>query len=57
MRGKRAKLTPDRARYLSHRDWSVDPAKRPPPELWTPAVTLDAGMAETARWYERQGLL
>lgn len=52
-----AKLTPDRAAYLSHRDWAVDPARRPPPELWRPRIDLDVGMAETARWYRAHGLL
>lgn len=56
-RGPKAKLTPDRAAYLTHRDWAVDPARRPPPDLWTPRIDLDAGMAETARWYRAQGLL
>lgn len=57
LRGKRAKLTPDRAAYMSHPDWTTDRAKRPPSELWTPQVELDAGMAETVRWYRAQGLL
>lgn len=57
LRGSRAKLTPDRAAYLAHRDWAVDPARRPPPDLWRPRIDLDAGMAETARWYRAQGLL
>ncbi|PAX08679.1 NAD-dependent epimerase/dehydratase family protein [Sphingomonas lenta] len=56
-RGPRAKLTPDRAAYMAHPDWAADPAKRPPPELWTPRIALDAGLAETVRWYRAQGLL
>jgi nucleoside-diphosphate-sugar epimerase len=56
-RGSRAKLTPDRAAYLAHPDWSVDPARRPPPDLWTPRTSLAAGMARTAAWYREQGLL
>lgn len=57
VRGSKAKLTPDRARYMAHRDWAVDPARRPPPELWGSRIDLDAGMAETVRWYRAQGLL
>lgn len=57
VRREGAKLTLDRARYLAHPDWAVDPARRPPPELWTPRVALDAGMTETVRWYRAQGLL
>lgn len=57
LRGGQAKLTPDRARYLAHCDWAADPARRPPPDLWTPRISLEAGMAETARWYASRGLL
>lgn len=57
LRGERAKLTPDRAAYMAHPDWTADPAKQPPAALWTPQVKLDAGMAETVRWYRAQGLL
>lgn len=57
LRRERAKLTPDRAAYLAHRDWTVDPARRPPAALWTPAYTLDVGMAAAVRWYRARGLL
>lgn len=51
VRGGRAKLTPDRARYLAHADWTARPEHRPPPALWTPRVPLAEGLAETARAY------
>ncbi|MBX9797172.1 NAD(P)-dependent oxidoreductase [Sphingomonas sp.] len=57
VRGTRAKLTPDRARYMAHPDWVIDPARRPPPELWTPQQPTPDGLAATARWYRAQGLL
>lgn len=57
LRGAGAKLTPDRVGYLLHPDWTADPARRPPPDLWTPATPTDAGLAATARWYRDQGLL
>ncbi len=57
VRGSRAKLTPDRAAYLAHPDWTADPARHPPPELWTPRIDLDRGLADTARWYRDRGLL
>lgn len=57
LRGPKAKLTPDRVGYLAHPDWTADPARRPPPELWAPRVALDAGLAATARWYRANGLL
>ncbi|BCA57343.1 NAD-dependent epimerase/dehydratase family protein [Sphingomonas sp. HMP6] len=56
-RGKGAKLTPDRVGYLCHPDWTVDPARRPPPTLWQPAIDTPQGLAETAAWYRANGLL
>lgn len=57
VRGDRAKLTPDRARYMVHADWTVDPAKRPPASLWLPQIETRAGLADTAEWYRREGWL
>lgn len=52
-----AKLTPDRAAYLSHVDWTASPASRPPSALWTPSIPTPAGLAATAAWYRTRGLL
>ena len=57
LRGDKAKLTPDRAAYFCHPDWTIDPLKRPPPELWQPLIPTPEGLADTARWYRQQGLL
>lgn len=57
IRGDRAKLTPDRAAYICHRDWTADPARRPPAVLWTPGRDTPDALADTARWYEREKLL
>ena len=39
LRGDKAKLTPDRAAYFSHRDWVVERRERAcPPDLWRPQV-------------------
>jgi nucleoside-diphosphate-sugar epimerase len=57
VRGKGAKLTPDRVAYFCHQDWVVDAAKRPPTNLWVPQVETGAGLAATAAWYRQQGLL
>lgn len=57
LRGPRAKLTPDRVAYFSHPDWTIDPALRPSPELWTPAILPHDGLAETVQWYRAHGLL
>ncbi|QJQ31384.1 NAD-dependent epimerase/dehydratase family protein [Sphingomonas lacunae] len=52
-----AKLTPDRARYMAHPDWTSDPAKRPDPTLWRPYIGPEQGFADTARWYCEHGWL
>lgn len=57
VRRERAKLSPDRAAYFSHRDWAVDPSKRPPDELWRPEEETEQGLKETADWYRREGWL
>lgn len=56
-RGKGARLTPDRVAYFCHEDWVIDPARRPPHDLWRPQVETIAGLAATAAWYRQQGLL
>lgn len=57
VRGAKAKLTPDRARYMSHPDWVCDPARQPPSQLWRPRITAPEGMTATARWYRDNGWL
>ena len=57
LRGSKARLTPDRVAYFCHPDWTVDPAKRPPPELWVPRIGTAAGLAATAAWYRAEGWL
>ncbi|HTI30712.1 MAG TPA: NAD(P)-dependent oxidoreductase [Sphingomonas sp.] len=57
VRGKGAKLTPDRARYIAHPDWTIDTALRPPPSLWQPLIATPDGLAATGAWYRRHGLI
>lgn len=57
VRRSRAKLTADRAAYLAHPDWTIDPAKRPPADLWAPRIATDQGLAQTAAWYRHKGWL
>jgi nucleoside-diphosphate-sugar epimerase len=57
LRGPKAKLTPDRARYIAHSDWTSDPLRRPPRDLWQPEIATPKGLAETARWYRAEGWL
>ena len=51
VRGKQAKLTPDRARYIAHPDWVSDPARAVPRELWQPLIATPDGLRATAQWY------
>ena len=57
VRGRKAKLTPDRVAYFCHPDWTVDPDKRPPSQLWQPKIATPDGLAATAAWYRANGLL
>jgi nucleoside-diphosphate-sugar epimerase len=52
-----ARLTPDRASYLSHPDWTIDRRQAPPPALWQPQVKTRQALVDTARWYKQQGWL
>ena len=56
-RGSKAKLTPDRAKYLSHPDWVIDRANLPPKTLWQPQIKTRQGLKDTARWYKANGWL
>lgn len=51
LRRHRAKLTPDRARYMSHPDWVVTHGARPPRSLWRPEIPTREGLKATADWY------
>ncbi len=57
VRGKRAKLTPDRARYMAHPDWVSRPEKSVPSEIWQPRIATEEGLAATAAWYKASGWL
>ncbi len=56
-RRRRAKLTRDRVSYMTHPDWVIDPAKRPPRSLWTPQIATPEGLKSTADWYRAKGWL
>lgn len=56
-RGDKAKLTRDRVSYMTHPDWVIDPAKRPPASLWTPQIATPDGLKATADWYRAAGWL
>jgi nucleoside-diphosphate-sugar epimerase len=55
IRRGRAKLTADRASYMSHSDWVIDPAMRPPRNIWEPQIQTRQGLKDTARWYRAHG--
>lgn len=54
IRGKDAKLTPDRVAYFCHPDWVCNPALAPPADVWRPAITAAEGLAATAHWYRAE---
>lgn len=56
-RGSKAKLTRDRVSYMTHPDWVIDPAKRPPASLWMPRISTADGLKATADWYRAEGWL
>jgi uncharacterized protein YbjT (DUF2867 family) len=56
-RGPKAKLTPDRAAYMAHPDWTASPEARPPEALWRPRIATADGLAATAAWYREHRLL
>lgn len=57
VRRGRAKLTPDRARYIAHPDWVATAGAHPPADLWRPEHKTDDALAETVCWYRREGWL
>jgi len=54
VRGRKARLTSDRAAYFCHPDWTVSPACAAPADLWRPQVATEPGLAATAFWYRQQ---
>lgn len=57
VRGKQAKLTPDRASYMVHPDWVSRAEFAVPQTLWRPIIPLDEGLQATADWYRDAGWL
>lgn len=57
LRGTKAKLTLDRAGYMSHPDWGVTEGRRPPIALWRPKIDTRSGLRATAQWYREAGWL
>jgi UDP-glucose 4-epimerase len=55
VRGRRAKLTPDRIGYMTHPDWVSRRDKVPPAGLWRAEIETREGLKATARWYREQG--
>ena len=55
IRGPKAKLTPDRASYLAHPDWTIDRGAAPEPSLWQPESATLSGLKDTVSWYRRHG--
>ncbi len=56
-RGTKAKLTPDRARYMCHPDWTARADRQPPASLWQARIPTPEGLRQTAEWYRAAGWL
>jgi len=57
LRGRNAKLTPDRVGYMAHPNWVCSPKSRPPKRLWKPEIPTLEGLKATAEWYREHGWL
>ncbi len=57
IRRDKAKLTRDRVNYFCHDDWTIDPEKRLPANIWAPQIPTGDGLKETANWYRRNDWL
>jgi nucleoside-diphosphate-sugar epimerase len=57
IRRSKAKLTPDRAGYIAHKDWRIDSALMPPAAIWMPQIATRNGLKDTVRWYRQHGWL
>lgn len=44
-----------KVREFLHRDWSSSPARQMPKGIWSPAITLEAGLQDTAAWWATLG--
>ena len=52
-RGDKAKLTADRVNYFCHDDWTIDPQRRLPTQLWQAQIDTLQGLKDTANWYRQ----
>lgn len=57
IRGRNAKLTPDRVAYFCHPDWVVGKRKQPPKRLWIPQMPTEDGLRKTVAAYREKGWL
>ena len=57
VRGRHAKLTPDRVNYFCHPDWVVRQRQQPPKRLWMPQVPTGEGLKATVAAYRDKGWL
>lgn len=55
VRGTKAKLTPDRASYLAHPDWTINRDAMPSPDVWQPEIATPTGLIDTVAWYRKHG--
>tara|TARA_R110002033_G_scaffold22819_1_gene54624 strand:+ start:3737 stop:4669 length:933 start_codon:yes stop_codon:yes gene_type:complete len=57
VRRDKAKLTQDRVNYFCHDDWTIDPQRKLPSQLWQPRIKTPDGLRDTANWYRQNDWL
>ncbi|MCR2834930.1 NAD-dependent epimerase/dehydratase family protein [Parerythrobacter lacustris] len=57
LRGDKAKLTADRVGYMCHPNWVARSDRAVPASVWTPKISGEQGIKQTAEWYRREGWL
>jgi hypothetical protein len=49
--------TAQKVREILHPDWSADPARTFPGDVWRPEIGIEEGFARAVEWYRRAGWL
>jgi hypothetical protein len=44
-------------REILHPDWSADPARQIPGDIWRPGIAIEQGFARAVAWYRAEGWL
>jgi len=55
--GRAPMLTSQKCREILFPDWSINPERTMPSEIWSPRIGIDAGFKQTFGWYRDAGWL